>query len=168
MAVAGTYYTDCAKSRDEMNRLLDGMASGGRITAAQATDAKSDVEVAYDECDGEAAQFWNKLAERIEARRDVYAAWSTTKGQSCRTPARAYLATVLSGLQAVKSDQETAYMNSWSKWWDDVVVQSGADYAKVAQQAGTAARDTVEAVKNPWVLWGAAALVLGLVVLKGR
>jgi len=168
MAVAGTYYTDCAKSRDEMNKLLDGMAKGGRITAAQATDGKSDVEIAYDACDGEAAAFWGELAKRIESRRDVYAAWSATKGQSGRTPARAYLETVLSGLQAVKSNEETAYMNSWSKWWDDVVVQSGSDFADVAKEAGTAARDTVEAVKNPWVLWGAAALVLGLVVLKGK
>jgi len=161
MAVAGTYYLDCAKSRDELSRLLDAMASGGRITTAQATDAKSDVQVAYDECDGDAARFWSQLAARIESRRDAYAAWPSVKGKSGRTVARAYLETVITGLRAVQSSQEVEYANSWGKWWDDVVVQSGADFAAAANEAA-------DTVKNPWWMWGAAALVLGVVLLKGK
>lgn len=161
MAVSGTYYLDCARSRDEMNRLLDAMANGGRISTVNATDAKSDVQAAYDACGGDAAMFWEQLASRISDRRDAYMQWPQVKGKSGLRPAEAYLATVTSGLQAVKSQNATDYANSWGKWWDDVIVQSAADYAD-------AAREAADTVKNPVWLWGVAALVVGLVLLKGK
>lgn len=162
------YYDDADASRAELLRVLDAMVSGGRITTADRELARRDIEAAYVEADDasyfgtDARTFWSSLAGRVDAHRASYAAFGggkRTTGQ--RSPGEAYAATVLSGLTAFDSARATEYASSWRAMWSDVVVQSAQDYATAAQEVGKAAT-------NPWYLWGMAALVLGIVVLKNK
>lgn len=160
------YYENAEDSAAEMRRLVDAMASGGRISAADAALGRADIEAALAAADDaailgyDARTFWTSLAGAVNANRAAYAAWgggARTAGK--RSAGESYAASVLSGLQAYDSAAATAYASSWSALWTDVVVESAADYATVAEKAAST-------VSNPWYLWGVAAIVLGVVVLK--
>lgn len=160
------YYENADTSRDELVRLLDAMVSGGRISDADRALARADIEGAYADADDasyfgrDARTFWTSLAGRVNANRASYAAFGGGKAtEGKRTPGYAYTATVLSGLQAFDSAAATAYASSWSALWQDVVIESAGDYAKVAETVGKTAI-------NPWYVWGVAAIVLGVVYMK--
>jgi hypothetical protein len=167
MPVVGTYFTDADKSRAELTRVVDAMASGGRITATDAAFAKADIDAAYATADTaayfgiDAATFWSDLGQRINGHMASYAAWGGgKKGSSGLSPGEAYTETVLSGLTALNSVKATEYRNSWQAFFEDVVVESATDYAQAAEAVGKTAI-------NPWYIGAVAALVIGLVVLKG-
>lgn len=162
------YYDDAGTSRATLLEVVDTMRAEGRITDADAALGRADIEAAYAASDAaaffgyDARTFWTTLAERVNANGRSYAAWGGgTRTPGKRSPGEAYAATVLSGLTAYDSARATDYAASWSAFWTDVVVQSSADYAQAAQTVGKAAI-------NPWYIGAVAALVLGLVVLKGR
>ena len=168
MAVVGTYYTDADASRAELTRLVDSMAAGGRITASDAAFAKADIDAAYATADAatwfgaDAETFWSDLGARVNAHIATYAAWGGgKKSAQGRSVGQSYTDTVVSGLTALNSARATEYASSWSAFYGQVVEQSAADYATVAEKVG-------ETVTNPWWVAGVAALVLGLVALKGR
>ena len=163
------YYDDADASRTSLLGTLDAMVSGGRISSTDRELAAADIEAAYRVADDaswygvDAATFWGDLAARINANGGRYASMgggkvSPTTG---RTPGQQYSQAVLTGLTAFNSAQATAYAQSWGRLWSDVVVQSAADYGQAAQAAGRAAT-------NPWIVWGVAAAVLGVVVLRAR
>lgn len=168
MPVVGTYFTDADKSRQELTRLVESMAAGGRITAADAEFAKADIEAAYATADAaayfgtDAETFWSDLGQRINGHVSSYAAWGGgKKGSSGLSAGQAYTDTVLSGLVALNSAKATEYRNSWRAFYEDVIVESAADYAKAAEAVG-------KTVINPWYVGAVAAIVLGIVILKGR
>lgn len=168
MAVVGTYFTDADRSRAELTRVVDAMASGGRITATDAAFAKADIDAAYATADAaayfgtDAATFWSDLGQRINGHVASYAAWGGgKKGSSGLSAGQAYTDTVLSGLTALNSVKATEYRNSWRAFWEEVVVESAKDYAEAAETVG-------KTVINPWYVGAVAALVIGLVFLKGR
>ena len=168
MAVAGTFYTDADRSRVEMSRLVDSMAASGRITADDAAFAHADIEAAYATADSaawfgaDAETFWSDLGARVNQHIATYAAWGGgEKSKTGRTVGKSYTDTVLSGLTALNSARATEYASSWAAFYDQVVVQSAADYAVAAEKVG-------ETVTNPWWIAGVAALVLGLVALRSR
>lgn len=161
------YYDDADTSRAELVRVLDGMVSAGRITAADRDFARADIDAAYEAADEasyfgkDARTFWTSLAGRVNANRAAYAAWNGGKPtrEGGRTPGYAYTTTILSGLTAFDSAAATAYASSWRALWQDVVVESASDYAKVAETVGKQA-------VNPWYVWGVAVIVLGVVYMK--
>lgn len=167
MPVVGTYFMDADKSRAELTRVVDAMASGGRITTTDAAFAKADIDAAYAVADAaayfgtDAATFWSDLGQRINGHVASYAAWGGgKKGSSGLSPGQAYTDTVLSGLVALNSAKATEYRNSWRAFYEDVIVQSAEDFAQAAENVGKAAI-------NPWYIGAVAALVIGLVILKG-
>lgn len=168
MPVVGTYFNDADKSREELTRVVESMAAGGRITAADAEFAKADIEAAYATADAaayfgtDAATFWSDLGQRVNGHVGTYAAWGGgKKGSSGLSAGQAYTDTVLSGLVALNSAKATEYRNSWRAFYEDVIVESAADYAQAAEAVG-------KTVINPWYVAAVAAIVLGIVILKGR
>jgi hypothetical protein len=163
------YYDDATASRDELRRVLDAMVSGGRISTTDRDLAVADIESAYRVADDaswygvDVATFWSDLAARVNANGGRYAAMGGGKAsdKTGRTPGAQYAAVVVTGLNAYNSAQATAYAQSWERLWSDVVVESASDYAQAAQTAGKAAT-------NPWMIWGVAAAVLAVVVLRNR
>ena len=160
------YYDDADTSRDELVKTLDAMVTGGRISDADRALARADIDAAYADADAasyfgkDARTFWTSLAGRINTNRASYAAFGGGKATyGKRTPGYAYTQTVLTALTAYDSAAATAYANSWAALWQEVVVESAADYAKVAETVGKQAI-------NPWYIWGVAAIVLGVVYMK--
>jgi hypothetical protein len=168
MPVVGTYFNDADKSRAELTRVVDAMASGGRITATDAAFAKADIDAAYATADAaayfgtDAATFWSDLGQRINGHVASYAAWGGgKKGSSGLSPGQAYTETVLSGLTALNSAKATEYRNSWAAFYEDVVEQSAEDLLQ-------GLKDTKEKLENPWWIGAAAVLVVGIIILQGR
>ena len=152
---------------DRLSVTFKQLRGKGRITESDAAFGRADIEAAYAASDAasffgyDARTFWTTLAERVNANGRSYAAWGGGKRTSGkRSPGEAYAATVLSGLTAYDSARATDYASSWSTFWTDVVVQSGEDYAQAAETVG-------KTVVNPWYVGAVAALVIGLVILKG-
>jgi len=163
------YYDDADTSRAELGKLLDAMVKGGTISSADADGARLDIEAAYRDADEaayfgkDARTFWTSLAGRVNSRAGWYASWGGGKKstKTFDTAGQRYANVVLSALTAFDSARATEYASSWSSFWDRVVVQTAEDVGKVAKEGA-------ERVSNPWYIWGIAALVLGVVVLKSK
>jgi hypothetical protein len=163
------YYDDADTSRAELEKLLDAMVKGGTIARADADGARLDIEAAYRDADEasyfgkDARTFWTSLAGRVNARAGWYASWGNGKksAQTFDTAGQRYANVVLSGLSAYDSARATEYASSWNAFWEKVVVQT-------AVETGEAAKTASERVTSPWYIWGMAALVLGVVILKTK
>jgi hypothetical protein len=163
------YYDDADTSRAELFKLLDAMVKGGTIARADADGARLDIEASYRDADEasyfgkDARTFWTSLAGRVNARAGWYASWGGGKksAQTFDTAGQRYANVVLTGLTAYDSARATEYASSWGAFWDKVVVQTAQDVGEVAKKGA-------ERITNPWYVWGIAALVLGVVVLKSK
>lgn len=163
------YYDDADTSRAELEKLLDAMVKGGTIARADADGARLDIEAAYRDADEasyfgkDPRTFWTSLAGRVNARAGWYASWGGGKksAQTFDTAGQRYAKVVLSGLTAYDSARATEYASSWGAFWNQVVVQTAVETGEAAKAAG-------ERVTSPWYIWGMAALVLGVVILKTK